>query len=341
VDNKEGSQSEEAAEGTRAHVEAEKIAPLGHIPDKLEYEIEEYLNHIWSLEGEYYFEDEVRLASISDEIYGTADCIVVDRWDSKLYIVDLKYGANVLVEVAGNAQLATYGLGALEKFGDNFDEIHLTIVQPRINHKDGPVRTWKTTPKNLRKIWYPKIKKAFETAIAKPKLFREGNHCKWCSGCWECTKATNTTAAIERAQRKGEKISKENKKLAKILCQEQMVLEYFNTVKAMAWGALIQGETIPGFKLVKSFSRNRIWKIHPQDLVSEFDLGDDAYTQKIKSPAQMEKSKILTKEQIAEHVYHPYKGLKMVPEDDKRPAHRSAIKDFDDEVSQLENGGNK
>jgi hypothetical protein len=332
VDNKDTESSEAAAEGNRAHAEsASLLIPKGEwfIPENLKYEIRPYLEYIFSLEGNIYVETEVTLSSVSDEIYGTADCIVEDTWEGMIHVIDLKYGIHNLVEAPNNPQLATYGLAALDRFGSNYDEIWLTIVQPRMSHKDGVVRTWKTTPTELRKTWLPKIKKAYNTAITKPKFYREGNHCMWCSGAWECTKATNTVVNTERSQRKEAPVSSDSKKLAKILNQEQMVLQYFNTAKQMAFKKLVKGEAVPGFKLVKSFARNRKWK-DENKLVVMFDLSavEDAFNSKLKSPAQMEKSKILSDEQIAAHVHHPYQGLKMVPEDDKRTAYQSAAAVF-------------
>lgn len=334
IDNKDTKQSEAAAEGTAAHeYSTEFLAPdmPRSVPDNLKYDVGPYLDYVFSLDGEIYIETEVTLSSVSDEIYGTADCVIDDMWGGVLHIIELKYGIRNLVEAPNNPQLVTYGLAALDRFGANYDEIWLTIVQPRMAHKDGVVRTWKTTPTKLRKTWLPKIRKAFETAIAKPKLYREGNHCKWCTGVWECTKATNTVANAERSQRKDIAVSSDNKKIAKILNQEQMVLQYFNTVKQMAFERLTKGEGIPGFKLVKSFARSRKWK-NEGELVDKFDLSvnDDAYNSKLKSPAQMEKSGVLTKEEIAANVHHPYQGLRMVSEDDIRRAYRNAAEVFND-----------
>jgi hypothetical protein len=328
VDNKDIESSDAAKEGTAAGKEAEKILLVDNpiIPEKLKYDgIRVYLNYVMSLVGDRYVETEVSLSSISDEIYGTADCIV-DGWPDTLHVIDLKYGQGVLVEAPNNAQLATYGLGALERFGYDFAEVWLTIVQPRIDHKEGPIRTWKTTPFELRKVWQPKIAKAHKKAFDKPNLFKPGNHCMWCSGAQECTKAKSQTKSIQRAAKKGEKITADNKKLAQLLNQEKMILQYLNLAKQEAFSRLIKNEIVPGYKLVKSFGRTT-W-IDEEKAKLEF-ADEQAFTQKLRTPTQLKKLGY----DIESLSYRPEKGLLLVSEGDKRPAHRSAADDFDDDLS--------
>ena len=73
---------------------------------------------------------------------GTGDCILYfPKW-KMLEIVDLKGGRGVVVEVKGNAQARTYGLGAMLEFADlDVEIVRSTIVQPRAPHKDGRIRS--------------------------------------------------------------------------------------------------------------------------------------------------------------------------------------------------------
>lgn len=340
VDNKDIESSEAAREGDRAHEEAAKILSGNITPKRLldleiKHDIKIYLDYILSLSDEYvvnhnrYVEIEVFLDAISDEIYGTSDCIV-SNWPNTLHVIDLKYGKGKLVEVDNNAQLATYGLGALERFGTDFDEVWLTIIQPRAEHKDGPIRTWKTTPAELHETWHTKIQKAYQKAIDKPHLFKPGNHCMWCSGARECVEAKKKTNSIERRSRKEEKITADNKKLAQLLNQEQMVLQYFNLAKQEAFSRLLKGEKISGFKLVKSFGRTT-WIDETRAKTGFVD--DEAFTRKLKTPTQLKKLGY-DENEIDALSHRPEKGLILVPDTDKRPAHRSAADDFDDDISE-------
>jgi hypothetical protein len=341
IDNKD-TPSISADEGTAAHAEAADVLrgtdflhDLKNI--KLKYDIRPYIDYIRSLEGTLLLiESKVILGSISNEIYGTADCIVID-WTGVLHIIDLKYGIRNVIEPTDNAQLATYGLGALEKFQEDFDEIWLTIVQPRIPHKEGVARSWKTTSENLKKVWHKKIKKAYELALEKPKLYRDGDHCKWCSGAMECTKAQNQTNTIIRAQKKGVTFSADNKKLGRILSSEQMVLEYFNLAKTEAFRRLQAGNEIPGFKIVQSVG-NTTWLESEEEVIKDLGLSPTI------NPTAFNPSKLRTPKQLKEAGYsidkidalthRPKKGLILVSEKDKRPQYRKAYDDFDDELSQ-------
>ena len=46
-------------------------------------------------------------------MFGTADAIVIKPKRRQLHVIDLKYGAGVLVEAENNPQTRYYGLGAL------------------------------------------------------------------------------------------------------------------------------------------------------------------------------------------------------------------------------------
>jgi hypothetical protein len=76
------------------------------------------------------------------EAGGTGDCILwFPKW-KMLEIVDLKGGRGVVVEVKGNAQARTYGLGAMLEFPElDVEIVRSTIVQPRAPHKDGRIRS--------------------------------------------------------------------------------------------------------------------------------------------------------------------------------------------------------
>lgn len=332
IDNKDKS-TPYAEEGTKAHEESRtwlSEKPFGTDLGKPQYEIETYVEYAIGLPGIRHIETRVALSSISEEIYGTADCII-DDWPNKIHVIDLKYGAGKIVEAEDNAQLATYACGALERFGDDYEEVWITIVQPRIEHKDGPIRTWKTTPAELRKTWYPKIKKAYEKAIAKPNLFKEGTHCMWCSGAMECPGAQKQSKAIAKKFKKSEPITADNKKLAKLLNSEKMILEYLNQAKQEAFERLRKGQKIPGFKLVRNFG-NTTWrsKAEAEKTFRERESAWD-FEPKLLTPGKLKK---IYPDVVESLTHRPDKGLALVPESDKRQEYRGAIDDFDDEVSE-------
>ncbi len=78
---------------------------------------------------------------ITENCWGTSDATVWAPEAETLYINDLKYGAGIPVSVRGNLQLKLYGLGALLTCGYPAEVINVAIIQPRIQHEDGCVRS--------------------------------------------------------------------------------------------------------------------------------------------------------------------------------------------------------
>lgn len=330
IDNRD-EPSKYADEGTLAHNFAANIL-LGKsflsekISDEMKEAVKIYVDYINSYNEDTNIETKVTINSISDEISGTTDCIILDEWLSILHVIDLKYGAGKIVEPHDNAQLITYALGALETYSDEWDKIWITIVQPRIEHKNGPIRVWETTPKELKKIWHPKIKKAYETAIAKPNLFKPGDHCVWCSGAFQCPRAKKQTKAIEKASNKNEIVTADNKKLAKLLLSEQMVLEYFSKAKLEAFNRLRGTQKIPGFKLVRNFG-NITWK-SKAEAEYMFRTVCDAWERKLFAPGKLKK---LYPEKVDALTHQLDRGLILVSESDKREEYKGAASDFEEE----------
>lgn len=72
---------------------------------------------------------------------GTGDAVLHFPAQKLLEVVDYKNGVGV-VDVVGNPQLRTYGLGALLANSTlDVETIKVTIVQPRAPHKDGRIRS--------------------------------------------------------------------------------------------------------------------------------------------------------------------------------------------------------
>jgi hypothetical protein len=76
---------------------------------------------------------------VTDVIWGTADAIVLKG--EVLYVRDLKYGANAVVEAEDNKQLKIYALAALLTVKGAVKYVDVGIVQPRAKHPDGPIRS--------------------------------------------------------------------------------------------------------------------------------------------------------------------------------------------------------
>jgi hypothetical protein len=147
------SESEYAAEGTRAHAFSERwltlhfaqhgSEPSPTSPEEVEIKknVKVYIDECISLaiKGSKVFVE--KKVSVNADVYGTADFIAWHPSTSTLYVRDLKYGAGVSVNINRNVQLRIYALAALMTMKLPAKIVNIGIVQPRYDHPDGFVRS--------------------------------------------------------------------------------------------------------------------------------------------------------------------------------------------------------
>lgn len=136
-------------------------------------------------------EQRVAIASISDQLFGTADCLVLFRLNGLWYliVVDYKYGfADVDVGTYDdpNEQLAAYAVAAAEGLaekGVRVERITLAVYQPR-RPLAAPSQTLE-----LDAAWLA-LERAKLTrevaAVANPGAPVPGDHCRYCKGKPKC-----------------------------------------------------------------------------------------------------------------------------------------------------------
>lgn len=214
-------------EGTVAHNLGERVFlgdlftpgdALGAVVDgvKIDQEmvdaIQTYVDFVDSIDpenvGQTYYEKTLAInkASLPKEakLFGTAD--VLFFIDSKnllrVHIVDLKYGKGVPVNVIDNKQLLYYGLGAVymvmdkkKKLSTYFAkkrlELTMTIVQPRAEHPEGPIRSW-TIDANRLLEFEEYLQKTVKYSIENPDDFVSGSHCRFCPAKEVCPELNRT-----------------------------------------------------------------------------------------------------------------------------------------------------
>ena len=270
--------------------------------------------------------EEPLVSPISNEIRGTADLVIIDDFFT-LHVIDFKFGQGIQVDAEDNSQLAIYALAALDKFGDDFETVKMTIYQPRGGGQT--VKTWEMPTLKFKETWTKKITRAHQECIEKPRLFRPGDWCKWCSGALNCDRAKRETKAMAKPSTI---VPKEAKALARILNAQTAVFEYLNKVKAQAFEILNAGGEIPGYKLVKSFGLET-WA--DEGKTGNILCDPRIYARcvnkpKLKTPKQIRK--ILGDEYptaLDDLTAMPYKGLVLVPQKDKRPAYTGPAEDFE------------
>lgn len=139
----------------------------------------------------------VAIGSISDQLFGTADCLVLYRLDGvwHLIVVDYKYGfADVDVGTYDepNEQLAAYAVAAAEVLAEKSirpDKLALAVYQPR-RPLAAPSQTLA-----LDAAWVAieRAKLAREVAaVSNPGPPSPGDHCRYCKGKPKCPAVHNS-----------------------------------------------------------------------------------------------------------------------------------------------------
>lgn len=134
--------------------------------------------------GELHIEKRVAASEIHPECAGTADAILVSS--DAVVICDLKTG-RWGVDVADNAQLKIYALGALEMFGtEDHKTVETVIVQPTSWHRDGPVRSHVYDIGNLVDWGFDTLRPAALACFEPDPEPVAGEHCRFCPAKPHC-----------------------------------------------------------------------------------------------------------------------------------------------------------
>lgn len=264
-------------------------------------------------------------------VWGTADCIII--LGGTIYVVDFKYGTGVQVFADNNPQLRLYALGALDEFGDLFEDteyVQAVIYQPRLDHISAELITAEDLRAWRREVAIPGAKLAFgEISIFNPSE----DTCRWCPAAGECKpRMLHVTAQdfgdpnILTPEELGEAMSRTGE-------LQSWCSDIKDTVMQKAYG---QGIPIPGWKVVRSSGRRYIVDepaAISQLLDHDFEW-DQVATRKIKGFGDLEKivgKKELT-EILGDLIDKTPGSPALAPADDKREpisAIDSAQEDFD------------
>jgi len=142
-------------------------------------------------------ETKVRAKSISEHLFGTADCLIWLPRLRKLVVVDYKFGF-MEVEIGefaadgtlvrANPQLSAYAVAALDQCTLDADIIELAIYQPR--RAFGKPEQRLTPPAGWLAAERAKLTREV-AAVATPGAPNPGDHCRYCKGKSKCPKVHN------------------------------------------------------------------------------------------------------------------------------------------------------
>lgn len=254
--------------------------------------------------------------------FGTADCIIIQG--STMDVIDYKYGVGVAVSAVDNPQEMLYGLGALNDYGFAYDieTVRLHIFQPRIDNTS----VHELTAEELL-AWGEKVKPIAAKAEKGKGDYNPGTHCRFCPHAGRCRALTKVCS--EYVHTHGLKVRVPvlaPHEVAEVLEMEPLISLWLKRVKDQALTSMLNGEQIPGYKVVEGKLGNRKWTDELQALATLEAAGylkEEITETKLLSPAGMDKA--LGKKKAAELLGSLIDRAPGAPtiakENDKRPAY--------------------
>ncbi len=281
------------------------------------------------------------------DLWGSGDIIIsTDEW---IEIIDLKGGSGVVVEPT-SGQLKIYGLGAVELHDTTPTEVICTIVQPRIPHDKGVIRS-EHYPLSVLMEWCKDVlNPAIVAAIASDAPLNPGvSQCQFCLAKATCPAVkdkaeklamsvfedhTNKTFA-DLVSIKPDEIPME--KIVEIIENAPLITGWLKAIEKYASTRLKNHEEVPGYKLVHSAGRKK-WNKDDEDVVSELAKGKGCIKKALLtktvslSAPQALKIKGLSdaqRDRLTSFIVKSEGGLSLVPTTDKRADAFPPVK-FDD-----------
>lgn len=341
ADIPEGPPSEHALEGTAAHELAETCLNSGKDavalacnkwPVEMTSYVQVYLDHVRAQPGTLYVEQRFTLERLNPpaDMFGTADAVVWDEDNRRLFVGDLKYGRGVVVEVEENPQLMYYALGAVLALNVRPDEITVCIVQPRADHPDGPIREWTFSWDRLVAFKQELLEKAELAMMDDSPIGPVGEHCKWCRAKAICPAQMSNAVTVAQDEfalapdaRLPEPSQLTEDQILLVLDKAKYVEDWFSSIREYVKERLERGEEVPGWKLVDKRA-SRVWADEAEAeawLRQRFRVSD-IYTKKLLSPYQAEQLvKDRPRLEVPEDlIYRKVSGTNLVPESNPKPA---------------------
>lgn len=289
-----------------------------------------------SCSGSLSVEERVPLVTLTGEkdAYGTSDAVVVA--EDELIVIDAKFGRGVVVEPENNRQAMIYVLGVIEKtdLWEFVKTIRIVISQPRLG---GP-KEWTTTIEQM-KAFRDEVQAAALKVETHPDLLVPSEKgCRFCKAKATCpalrTQVEGAMLEGFNAESMDEVIAQEagqttidNVKLGQTMAKIPTIEAWIKSIRAEVERRLLQGESIPGWKLVQGKKGNRQWDDEKkvEDVLKSFKLKvDEMYHKYIISPTDAEKllkkEKPAKWEKLQEHITQKEGAKSVAPADDPRPA---------------------
>ena len=283
TENLPGEETRYAAEGTRAHevceswlrVNLERWTLLhrgsltmtggyvGDYDDETPHEMCEAANQYVDFIHEQwvgfpcpgvFIEQELDVSRWVPQGFGTCDCLMIG--DGILHIIDFKYGQGVPVSPERNPQLMYYALGAYALFEgiEEIDTVRMSIVQPRMQEEP---QTWELPLPDLLTWAREVLQPAAEMAWRGEGEFVTGEHCRFCKAHPTCRAWKDKYGSLAGFEPYPEPATLSDEELGEWLQKLEGLAAYAKALEEYAQQALMEGRSLPGWKLVQGRSTRK------------------------------------------------------------------------------------
>lgn len=268
-----------------------------------------------------------------------------------LHITDYKHGQGTPVDAKENPQMRLYALGALRLYqavyGDSIKYVSMGICQPRLF--DTVSDDCLTVEELL--AWGEEVKVKARIAYDGNGEFCPGEHqCKFCRARYKCPARAQQNTALEdfkdcvTPDKAGQPTDAEARKvlgmpriltdaeIGNLLTRGATLVAWYNDLKEYALSAILNGATIPGYKVVEGRSNRTFADVAKAFAVLEAAgiPGESLYKTEPRTLSDIEKmiGKKRFGELMGEYVVKPRGKATLAEADDMRAPYNSAASDF-------------
>ena len=239
---------------------------------------------------------------------GTSDAIILDTAGKTIEVIDFKYGMGVKVVAEDNEQPQMYALGALEEYGivGDFEQVIMTIHQPRLNHVSEHWLTVEQLQDFADQVRLAAVRVADAHNAGPTDYLNPGEkQCKFCKArgpncpamTAEITEVVGGSAAAtidEFADFVPETVDMQtgDNYLPIAMSKVELVEQWCKAVRAEVERRLFAGQQVDGYKLVEGKRGARKWgsEADVEALFKSFRLRqDEMYDFSLISPTKAEK----------------------------------------------------
>ena len=279
-------------------------------------------------------EAKLKLGEFIPEGFGSSDAVLI--YGDTLEVFDLKYGKGVKVSADKNAQMMCYALGAYLGPGELYDIkwVQMTIIQPRLRHES----SYRIHAVDL--MWWAEqeLKPAAKLAFEGKGEQVPGDHCRFCKVAAKCKALAAHTLEVSKDTTEPGLMSLDE--IAKLLPHFATIKSWISSVEEFALEAALEGDTIPGYKVVEGRSVRKI--SNTSEAIARLD-GAGIPAENYLKPAELKTitdlEKTLTKKGfktiLGDLVIKPEGKPTLVEDSDPREPFSKAQNDFKDIIENI------